>query len=498
MIGIRRTRGFPLCVIVLLDKSDHGSLYSGMKRGISLVLLLVSTAVFSQTVIEKPVAFDGAGKVMVISRALRDQLKLFPVVGDFASARLLQSDATFVLEVTLNNGNRERTVLSADEADKLRQQVESSLAASPTSTINQKGRGLFLLSQLPIALAAYSPGLLAITRVSGTNAVALYMIGAAAFYFGPMYLTRHASMTEAQATMSVDYGYYGIFNSFALTTLFGMGNLFSSDDNTAWQGQVRAGVLFATSVGGQFLGYRLGRPFSLGQARYASLLTDCGMVDGLLLGTFVQTFNKTSVEGNSKVNSALTLVGSGAGGYLSYRLARQRNWTEGQAFITGLGSIFGPLVANGAFWTAAPNSAFDNHGLNYSSFLALAGNAAGTWYAQRVVRDVPITNGGAFIATGTTIGGGLLGGGIGYLISNAYSHNPSSTLESWRWIFGAGTLGVAGGFMLGVKLAKDVSAAAAYQGSLRVNLDLASVAAGAMTYASSRTFSAPRLVTISF
>jgi hypothetical protein len=468
-----------------------------MKTGIILAILLACAAAFSQTVIEKQVPFDGAGKVTVVTRALRDQLKLFPEVRDFASARLLQSDATFVLEITLTDGSRQRSSMTADERETLRGQIEQQLAVMPSAAINQKGRGLFLLSQLPIALAAYSPGLLAITRVTGTNAVALYMIGAAGFYFGPMYLTRHVPMTEAQAVMSVDYGYYGIFNSFAVTTLLGMGNLFSSN-STAWQGQVRAGVLFATSVGGQFLGYRLGRPFSLGQARYASLLTDCGMVDGLLLGTFLQTFNKTSVEGNSKLNSALTLVGSGAGGYLGYRLAGQRNWTEGQAFITGLGSVFGPLVANGAFWTVAPNSAFDNHGLNYSSFLALAGNTAGTWYAQRVVRETPITNGGAFIATGTTIGGGLLGGGIGYLISNAYSNNSSSTLESWRWIFGSATLGVAGGFMLGVKLAKDVTASSQYQGSLRFNLDVASIASGAMTYASSRTFSVPRLVTISF
>lgn len=462
-----------------------------MKRGISWILLLASTVVFAQTMIEKPIPFDGAGKVMVVTRALRDQLKLFPEVKDLAGARLLRSDSIFVLEITLNNGDRERTILSADERDRLRHQVESGLAATPMATVNQKGRGLFLLSQLPIAMAAYSPGLLAITRAEGTGAVALYMIGAAGFYFGPMYVTRRMAMTEAQAVMSVDYGYYGIFNSFAITTLLGMGNLFSSN-SAAWQGQVRAGVLFATSVGGQFLGYRLGRPFSLGQARYASLLTDCGMVDGLLLGTSVQTFNKNSVEGNGKVNSALTLVGSGAGGYVGYRLARQQNWTEGQAIVTGLGSIFGPLVANGAFWTVASDATLHNHGLNYSSLLALAGNAAGTWYAQHLMRNSPVTDGGAFIALGTTIGGGLLGSGLGYLVSNMYSSSDS------RWISGMGTIGIAGGFMLGTKLAKDVATSSLDQGSLRFNFDLASVASGVMTYASSRTFSAPRLITISF
>jgi hypothetical protein len=470
-----------------------------MKRGIIGILFLVSTAVFSQTVLEKPVPFDGAGKVMVVTRALRDQLKLFPEVEDFASACLLQSDATFVLEITLNNGDRERTILSSDERDKLRRQVESLLAAAPTATVNQKGRGLFLISQLPIAAGWYSTALNSIFGWSNSDVtISTYLLGTAGFYFVPLLMTRKSPMSEAQAVMSVDYGYYGALNSFAITTLFGMGSILSSGSYPDWTGRARAGILLATSIGGQFGGYYLGRQYSLGQARYASLLTDCGMVDGLFLGTFVQTFGShNTVTGNHIWNSVLTLAGSGAGGYLGYRLGRGQNWTEGQAIVTGLGSIFGPLAANGVFWTLAPNSA-SNHFLNYGSFLALAGNAAGTWYAQRLVQNTPITNSGAFIAVGTTIGGGLFGAGIGYLITRAYSDNSSSSMESWRWTTGLGTLGVAGGFALGVKLAKDVTSSSQDQGSLRVKFNLASVAAGTMTYAASRTFSAPNLITISF
>jgi hypothetical protein len=471
-----------------------------MKQGIIWILLLTSTAAFSQMVLEKPVPFDGAGKVLVVTRALRDQLRLFPEVRDFASARLLQSEATVVLEVTLTNGDRERTMLSADERDKLRRQVESHLAATPSATINQKGRGLFLLSQLPIAMGWYSTALNFVFGWPRTDVVvSTYLLGTAGFYFVPLLMTRNSPMSEAQAVMSVDYGYYGALNSFAITTLFGMGSLLSSGTYPDWTGRARAGILLATSIGGQFGGYYLGRQYSLGQARYASLLTDCGMVDGLFLGTFVQTFGShNTTTGNHVWNSILTLAGSGAGGYLGYRLGRRQSWTEGQAIVTGLGSIFGPLVANGAFWTVAPNSAFSNHSLNYGSFLGLAGNAAGTWYAQRLVQNSAITNSGAFITVGTTIGGGLLGAGVGYLITTAYPSNSPSSMESWRWTTGLATLGVAGGFMLGVKLAKDVTVASQYQSSLRLNLDLASVAAGAMTYASSRAFSAPRLITISF
>ncbi len=465
-----------------------------MKRGILWILFLISTAAFSQTVIEKPVPFDGAGKVMVMTRALRDHLRLFPEVKDFANARLLQSDATFVLEITLTDGSRQRSSLTADERETLRGQIEHQLAVSPSAAINQKGRGLFLLSQLPIAMAWYSPAVLVITNASGAAAVGIYMISASAFFFVPLIMTRNAPMSEAQATMSVDYGYYGVADGFALATLIGLGNLFNSGGKSM---QAGAAVELAASVGGQFLGYRLGRPYTLGQARYASLLTDCGIVDGLLLGTFLQTFKGNDFNGNGRLNSALTLVGSGAGGYVGYRLARKQSWSEGQTFVTGLGSIFGPLVANGAFWTLAPKSAA-NHGFNYASFLALGGNAAGTWYAQSLVQKTPITNSGAFITVGTTVGGGLLGAGIGYLITNAYKSTTPGAEESWRWTTGLATVGVASGFMLGVKLAKDVTASSQYQGSLRFNLDVASIASGAMTYASSRTFSAPRLITISF
>jgi hypothetical protein len=466
-----------------------------MKRGIIWILLVVGTAAFSQTVIEKPVPFDGAGKVMVVTRALRDQLRLFPEVKDFVNARLLQSDATFVLEITLTDGSRQRSSLTADERETLRGQIEHQLEVSPSSAINQKGRGLFLLSQLPIAAGWYSTALNSVFGwPSGRTVVTTYLLGTAGFFFVPLLMTRNVPMSEAQAVMSVDYGYYGALNSFAITTLFGMGSILGSGTYPDWTGRARAGILLATSIGGQFGGYYLGRQYTLGQARYASLLSDCGMVDGLFLGTFVQTFGSHNTTiGNHAWNSILTLAGSGAGGYLGYRLGRRQSWTEGQAFVTGLGSIFGPLVANGAFWTAAPNSAFNQHSLNYGSFLGLVGNAAGTWYAQRLVQNSPITNSGAFIAVGTTVGGGLLGAGLAYL-----TFGSSNNLEAWRWITGLGTVGVAGGFMLGVKLAKDVTASSQYQGSLRFNLDLASVAAGAMTYASSRTFAAPRMITISF
>jgi hypothetical protein len=465
-----------------------------MKRGIVWILLVVSTAAFSQTVIEKQVPFDSSGKVLVISRALRDQLKLFPEVKNFASARLLQSDATFVLEITLTNGDHQRSTLTAEERDNLRRQVELQLAATPSAGLNQKGRGLFLISQLPIAMGWYSTALNSVFGWSDANViVSTYLLGTAGFFFVPLLMTRNLPMTEAQAVMSVDYGYYGALNSFAITTLFGMGSILSSDPYPDWTGRARAGILLATSIGGQFGGYQLGRHYSLGQARYASLLTDCGMVDGLLLGNFVQTLHDDGTEGHSKLNAALTLIGSGAGGYLGYRLTRQQSWTEGQAIVTGLGSIFGPLVANGAFWTVASDRA-TQHFLNYGSFLALAGNAAGTWFAQRLVRDAPITNSGAFIATGTTIGGGLFGAGIGYLIATGMESDPGA----FRWMTGFATAGFAGGFVLGTKLAKDVTQSSQYQGSLRFNLDLASIATGAMTYAASRRFSAPRLITLSF
>jgi hypothetical protein len=119
---------------------------------------------------------------------------------------------------------------------------------------------------------------------------------------------------------------------------------------------------------------------------------------------------------------------------------------------------------------------------------------AGTWYAQRLVREIPITNSGAFIATGTTLGTGLLGAGIGFLISNTSNTDP----EAWRWITGFGTAGVAGGFLLGTRLARDVTKSAQFQSNFRFNLDLASIAAGAVTYTTSRRFSAPRLITFSF
>jgi hypothetical protein len=455
-----------------------------------ILIVLLTGAAFAQPVIEQPVPFDSSGRVFAIDRAMRNRFGLFPDAEFFSNARLWLSPAGYVLELGRTDSTRERRLLTEPEFLELKQQLALKLPSR--LGLDQSGRGLFLLSQLPLALAWYSPAMLSlINPPDGTIGAAIYTTTAAAAFFAPLVITRNATVTQAQASMSVDYGYYGVFDGFALSSLIGWRNFFNQSEGPGWQYRATSAMMLATSVGGQVLGNYLGRRFTLGQARYASVLTDCGLADGLLTGIFLQSAGDNSLDGASRLNAALTIVGSLAGGYAGYKLGLARPWTEGQALVIGAGGFFGPLVADGAMVTVVTDQALIDHGMPLLSGFAVLGNVGGTYLAQRLVADRPISTSAGFMAIGATVGGGLLGAGLGLAIFGRMN-------QSQHIIAGFATAGTAGGFALGVKLARDLSGTAGFQSRQRIRLDFGQALAGAMSYSRGRAFSAPRLVTIEF
>ncbi|HTW90954.1 MAG TPA: hypothetical protein VMH22_04530 [bacterium] len=461
-------------------------------RTLAALFVLVG-ALAAQPVVEKAVPFDSSGHVYSIDRQLRSRLGLFPDAGDIVLARMWLSPAGHVLEFTRPDSSRERIVLTDAEFGQLLSDVREKL---PTEFgLDQSGRGLFLLSQIPLAGAWYTVATVYLLNLQDGRAIGtVATLTAATAYFLPMIITSHTSVTQAQAAMSIDYGYYGVFNGYALASLLGLRNLFESsayaDQRTM---QAASGLMLVTSIGGQILGSHLGQRLELGQERFASVMTDCGLLDGLDLGICVQSISDNSAEGGHLLNSALTIAGTVGGAYLGHTWGRQQHWTEGQATCFGTAGIFGPAVLNGAFWTVAPSSWGEQHVLPLLTGLALAGNVGGIYLADRLVGETPITNSAGLMALGTTIGGGLLGAGLGWAIWGNLSHE-----QDFRGLLGLTTVGFGAGYWYGIKFAKQMSSNESSHADNRLKIDFGQALCGALSYGSNRTFAAPRLVSVAF
>lgn len=456
-------------------------------------LLVLTGALAAQSVVEKAVPFDSSGRVYSIDRQLRSRLGLFPDAGDIMLARMWLSPTGHVLEFTRPDSSRERMTLTEAEFSQLLRDVRAKL---PTELgIDQSGRGMFLLSQIPLAGAWYTVATVLLLDLHDGRAIGtVATLTAATAYFVPMVITNHTSMTQAQAAMSIDYGYYGVFNGYALASLLGLRNLFESSDYLDQRTeQAASGLMLVTSIGGQILGSHLGQRLELGQERLASVTTDFGLLDGLALGTCVQSISDNSVEGGHLLNSALAIASTVGGAYFGRGLATQRHWTEGQATCFGTAGVFGPAVLNGAFWTVAPSSWGEQHALPLLTGLALVGNVGGIYLANKLVGETPITNSASLMALGTTIGGGLLGAGLGWAIWGNFSH-----AQDYRGLLGLTTVGLGAGYWYGVKFAKEMSSNESFHADSRLRIDFGQALCGALSYGSNRSFAAPQLVSVTF
>jgi hypothetical protein len=305
---------------------------------------------------------------------------------------------------------------------------------------------------------------------------ALYLTTSSACFFVPMYAMRNAEMTHAQAHLSVAYGYRGALSGMAASQVLGI------NDPSGW-----AAVMLATSIGGQFAGYAFARDLSLGQATLVTTYTDFGIVDGLGVGAVIRVLS--GVESEGRIVYAGGLAGEVAGAYWGKTRARDWHCTEGQAVVDRTAGILGTGVPIALYYAFTNLSPSDDANIVLVSLLGIGGNIGGTYVAERQTRDLPLATGNGYIVTGMTVGGTLLGGGIGILTNEV------------RVMAVTAAAGGVAGFYGGIALARSMQANQNGHSGLdrsRLEVNYAALVGAVTSYACDRTFSAPNLVTIRF
>lgn len=390
----------------------------------ALLVARPASAQQPQTV-ERPIAFDAAGRVLVLTPPVAARWKLaapdWPLGSDWKEARLYQVNGSAVLVAQLVNGNVARYTYTADALTRLRALVDAAVVAQGTGgggrgetglEMSQPAGNTFVRNQVLLGLFAYGPATAALLSNSGGAAAGGgYLVAAGSSYFVASQLIRTRTVTRAQASLASHGGTRGA----AIGA--GIAAIANADGGPGWGAPILAGA-----IGGTVVGFRRARPMSDGEAAASGLAADLAAVTAFgingMLGAFDEKTERIpepgepivendNLETKAKVAIA-SAIGAGVAGYLiGPRYARRASYnvTAGDVSMVYTGAMLGAMTAV----STLPDDVAERTGFAVTT----VGVLGGALLADRfMVRRADRTSGDGTLAQLGAVAGGLMGGGI--------------------------------------------------------------------------------------
>jgi len=245
---------------------------------ISLRRLLLTGAIalfavprLAAQIVERPVPFDNAGQVMVMTPYIADRASLrapwWPVSGDFSEARLYTvNDSSYVLTVARRSGVVERYTLSAPDRDAIRA-IVSRLPREVIAARND-ARNAFIRNQTILGMLAYGPAFAGAISDNNAGRTAGYLVVAGGSFFAASEISRRTSISRAQSDLAFNMGHNGTLAGWA--TMY----VFNASD------RAQAAGAFIGGLTGTALGVGIGRNMTEADAVGASFGSDVGALIG--------------------------------------------------------------------------------------------------------------------------------------------------------------------------------------------------------------------------
>ena len=392
------------------------------------MLALMPSAVRAQ-VRERPVPFDSAGRVLVITPPLAARLGLaspaWPVTGDYLDARLYAIDDGAGVAVLVARRQREvldryslttaqRTELSAAVDRGVAAQIAAGGPDSLATQISEPVRGWFVANQTILGVLLFGPSAAALAG-NAAGGTAAYLAVAGGTFFLAADRARRTPISAAENHLAWHGALHGAAAAALAAYSIGGENV---DDKAI------AGALLAGGVIGDVVGYHVARPMTDAEAHGVS--AGAFLTGGAAVGSLVAS-GMWREESSRRVATAL-VIGAGAVGYpLGLRYARRTKYRVTAGDVGTL--IVGELLGAGAVATFIPESSDDEQAI---AGLLTAGFVAGAIGADRLlVRPFDYDDAEARLLQLGTVAGAVVGLAVPVL---ARSDNPSL-------IFGPATLG---------------------------------------------------------
>ena len=374
--------------------------------GLTLTLALTTPSLAA----EVQVAFDPAGRVQRVDQSLARRIGLFvDQHPGFQEARLFAvDDSTFVLEISVAQGgqfSREREVLTREQADALRADVTSRVAALPPEQerLEQGGRATLVAGWTLLGLGFYGWAVpYGFDIEDGSAALGSYMLVSGASFFAPLLLTRGQPVTWGPTNMSLYGVTRGVFHGWLISEIAKPDEGYQDDGRTA------VALSLATSVTEGILGYALaqGQGLSAGDAAAIETGGDFGMLWGYLASDLAGYTDQDKDQ--DQITATFTLATGVAGMLGGGVLAGRRAFSFGDGMVMRGGGYAGTLV--GVALADATNPGEDQSE-PYSAGI-IAGSLTGLMVGDRLVDGREFTAGEGLLVQLGWLAGGLTGLGV--------------------------------------------------------------------------------------
>ncbi len=229
------------------------------------------------------------------------------------------------------------------------------------------------------------------------KAVGLYMLVAGAGIVGPVLLTQAHGVSDAEATLAGYGGTRGIAHG--IFAYRGSADIRTSD------GYAGAGMIGSIAEGAA--GFWAARRFRLSTGRVEAIAA--GGDFGFGLGAGIDDLARFDDDG---ALAASVLLGSALGMGSGALLSADGRYTRGDAWLLRASGSGGAII--GAALATVGRDHFDRTQTGF----ALAGGAAGIVLGHSLAKSRDLTAGEGLLMNLGTIGGGLLGLGVAYVIAH--------------------------------------------------------------------------------
>jgi hypothetical protein len=321
------------------------------------------TAAQSVVQVERPIAFDAMGRVLVLTPSAAARWKLappdWPLGSEWKEARLFAADTMAlatqgaVLVVQRVDGSVARYAYAGEALMRLRGMVESALLAQGNSgdgarggtayELSEPAGNVFVRNQTVLGLIAYGPATAAIFSSNGAAAGGGYLLAAGSSFFIAAKTVRDRSVSRAQTLLAFHGGIRGSIAGAAVAAI-------TERDGGAGYG---APILIG-AVGGTVAGFRGARGMSDGEAASSGFGADLGGLTTLgLSGAFGLFEDDTAtrnqeLETRGKVALGAGIAAAAIGYAVGPRYARRSayNVTAGDIDVGFTSAVIGALGVN--------------------------------------------------------------------------------------------------------------------------------------------------------
>ncbi len=381
--------------------------------------------------VERPVAFDAAGRVTVLSPTVASRWKLmppeWPLGSDWREARLYATEnGAAVLVVQRVDGAVARYPYAADELLKLRRVIDAAVLAQGPGGDGTRGTtglelsepagNVFVRNQTVLGLFAYGPATAAILSDNGAAAGGGYLLAAGSSFFVAARMVRNKSVSRAQTILAFHGGTRGGLAGAAIAAIA------RANDGVGYGAPILAGAL-----GGTIAGFQGAKGMSDGEAASSGFVADISAATTFGLAGALGAFDDDTVyRGDGAPPRARPALGSAivaglAGYWVGPRYARRSayNVTAGDIDMMFTSAALGALAANAAIG--------DGTGRRTGFAVSTAGMLAGAAIADRMlVRSADRTSADGTLAQLGAVAGMLMGGGIALIAES--DRQPSVAL----------------------------------------------------------------------